>query len=258
MTPLVRQAIVWLAAIAAVAATMSLGFWQLRRADEKQQALAALQSRQQMTPWTNADWPCDRAHAASKLPVQRPVVLHGHWLADKTVFLDNRPMDAGSGFIVVTPLLLTGATTPACADRIVLVQRGWVPRDQQDRLHLPQLDTPEDEVQVSGRVMASLSQVYQLGQEVLPEHQAGPVVRQNADPVFWADWLGQAPLVGAVLQLQAAEPADAAQLVRHWPEPGLGQDKHMAYAAQWFAMAAVLAGLTIWFQLVGPRRQRDS
>ena len=256
MTPVVRQALVWLTALVTVGIMTSAGFWQLGRADEKQQAALALQSRQKMAPWTNADWPCGLAKASPQpLPVQRPVALTGHWQAGRTVFLDNRPMDGVSGFIVVTPLQLSGDAAH-CGGHVVLVQRGWVPRDQQDRLHLPDLLTAEDEVKVKGRVSLALSQVYQLGQEVPPEHQSGPVVRQNADVAFWSGWLGHAPLAGAVLQLQAAEPEDDKALLRHWPEPGIGQERHTAYAVQWFAMAAVVIGLTIWFQLISPRRQR--
>jgi surfeit locus 1 family protein len=259
MTPLLRQLAVWLLAIVLMAVTTSAGFWQLRRADEKARALAAMQARQEAEPWGNADWPCDPADDASTLPAQQPVVLRGYWLADKTVFLGNRPMDQGSGFIVVTPLVLTPEHSGHCGGHIVLVQRGWVPRDQQDRMHLPDLLTPDVEVEVTGRVVPALSQVYQLGQEeAQPERRSGHVVRQNADVAFWSGWLGQAPLVGALLQVQAAEPEDADELVRHWVEPGFGEDRHKAYALQWFVMSAVVAGLTIWFQVISPRRQRDT
>jgi surfeit locus 1 family protein len=143
----------------------------------------------------------------------------------------------------------------SCPQGIVLVQRGWVPRDPADRLRLPALDTPPGEVQLAGRVMTGLSQVFQLGAEPPPVPASAPVVRQNADDVFWTQWLGQPSLAGAVLQVQAATPSDAPVLLRQWAEPGQGQDKHLAYAAQWFAMAAVVAGLTIWFQIIRPRRQ---
>ncbi|MGC4061704.1 MAG: SURF1 family protein [Aquabacterium sp.] len=268
MTPLLRQLALWTLAITLMVVTTSAGFWQLRRAEEKTSALAAMQVRQEARPWGNADWPCEVAIGAAigaahdtskKLPAQQPVVLRGHWLAGNTVFLDNRPMDQGSGFIVVTPLVLTPEQSGHCRGHIVLVQRGWVPRDQQDRTHLPDLLTPDAEVEVTGRVVVALSQVYQLGQEAEPPpHQTGHIVRQNADAAFWTTWLGQAPLVGAVLQVQAAQPADAPELVRHWAEPGFGADRHKAYALQWFVMSAVLAGLTIWFQIISPRRQRDT
>jgi surfeit locus 1 family protein len=255
MTPVRRRMLVWLAATASIALTVSLGCWQLRRADQKRAAYAELQSRQHLRPWSNADWPCAVAPDDHALPQQRPVRLTGHWLAQRDVYLDNRPMDGASGFIVVTPLRLTTVGGSACADRVVLVQRGWVPRNAHERLQLPAVPTPEGEVQVVGRVLSSLSQAYQLGDEAVPLAGKGPLVRQNANAAFWSSWLGQAPLVGAVLQVQAEDPAVAASMLRrHWPEPGQGQDKHLAYAAQWFAMAGVIAALTLWFQVIRPRR----
>jgi surfeit locus 1 family protein len=262
---------VWVAAAATVAVTLSAGIWQLGRAEQKKSAESALLKQRELPAWTGADWPCrtvgavgaDTSSPASvgvpmPLPVQRPVVLRGHWLAGRTVFLDNRPMGVGTGFIVVTPLRLSPTTGGTCQNGIVLVQRGWVPRHAHDRLLLPSVDTPEVEVEVIGRVMSALSQVYQLGVETPPGQASAPLVRQNADTAFWSAWLGQAPLMGAVLQVRAAEPSDAAVLQRQWPEPGQGQDKHLAYAAQWFAMAGVVAGLTIWFQIIRPSRQRRS
>jgi surfeit locus 1 family protein len=267
-----RLGLVWLAALVSVGLTVSLGCWQLRRAEQKRLAWAELQSRQHLPAWGNADWPCRVAAPGSPapgqalapdLPQQRPVLLTGHWLTSRTVYLDNRPMDGASGFIVVTPLQLAGGAA-ACAGGIVLVQRGWVPRDAQDRLHVPVVPTSAGEVQVVGRVLSGLSQAYQLGEEAaLPDARA-PVIRQNASPPFWSAWLGQAPLVGAVLQVQDEHVTDAPfaatthalplVLRRHWPDPGQGQDKHLAYAAQWFAMAGVIALLTVWHQILRPRR----
>jgi surfeit locus 1 family protein len=272
MTPVAHQAsgqptrpwLVWLAAAISAGLMVSLGCWQLRRAAQKQAAYTQLQSRQHLPAWTNVDWPCRMADEAKEtLPQQRPVALKGEWLAEHTVFLDNRPMDGASGFIVVTPLRLA-ASGSACAGRVVLVERGWVPRDAHDRLHLPAVPTPRGEVQVVGRVQSALSQAYQLGEEPNVTDTQAPLVRQNAGASFWATWLGQAPLVGAVLQVQAEAPitqaasgvagASVPVLRRHWPEPGQGQDKHLAYAAQWFAMAAAIAALTLWYQVIRPRR----
>ena len=256
-----RRLLVWVSAMAAIGVTASAGVWQLGRADQKRAAETALARQREAPPWTNADWPCERApQAAARLPVHRPVLLRGHWLARHTVFLDNRPMGSASGFIVVTPLRLSGRDGD-CPGPVVLVQRGWVPRHAGDRLRLPVVETPAQEVAISGRVASGLSQVYQLGVEpaAAPVVQgSAPVVRQNADSAFWSAWLRQAPLAGAVLQTEPARPSDAAALRRAWPEPGQGQSKHLAYAAQWFAMAAILAGLTLWFQVILPARRRSS
>ena len=254
MTLVQRRAVVWLAALLCTALTMRLGFWQLNRAAEKRQAYEHMLMQRTQAPWHNEDWPCDPTWDAGRLPFYKPVIVQGQWLVDKTVFLDNRPMDGMSGLVVVTPLLLSGGEG-ACHHRIVLVERGWVPRNAGDRSLLPLVPTSAGPVTVHGRVTTGLSRTYQLGDEAMPAPHASPVLRQNADVAFWRHWLGQAPLAGALLQVQAGGLAEQADVLRrNWPEPGQGQDKHLAYAAQWFAMAAVIIGLTAWFQVIRPRR----
>lgn len=254
MTPLQRRLVVWLVALLCMALAARLGFWQLSRAAEKQQAHEQMLAQRAQAPWRNEDWPCDPSLNPERLPFYKPVVLQGHWLVDKTVFLDNRPMDGMSGFVVVTPLVLEGGAG-ACRQRIVLVERGWVPRDVRDRSVLPAVPTDNGAVTVRGVVAQGLSRTYQLGDEALPASPRGPQLRQNADVAFWRHWLGQVPVAGAVLQVQAETPPPQGDaLRRHWPEPGQGQDKHLAYAAQWFAMAAGIIGLTLWFQIIRPRR----
>ena len=139
----------------------------------------------------------------------------------------------------------------------MLIQRGWVERDPRDRLRLPNLPSVTGVVSVSGRLVASVSRVYQLGEEatpVFPAQSGATVIRQNADEKFWRAWLGQVPLPGAVLQTRAARGEDADELHREWPAPDLGRDKHLAYAAQWFALSLLTAGLTVWFQWIRPQR----
>lgn len=262
MTLVSARAVVFLAALVSVGLTTQLGRWQLGRAEAKQAAQAELAARSHLPPWGNADWPCAQSGAAS-LPLQQPVRLRGHWWPERSVLLENRPMGGRSGFIVLTPLRLSPSANAACVGRVVLVQRGWVPRDAQDRLRLPALPSPAGEVLVSGRLMAEPSRVYALGEEAMPVGP-GPVVRQNADAAFWLAWLGQSPVAGAVLQLQAEQVQTSAMvapgsvpsdgLLRDWPAPDLGQGKHLAYAAQWFAMAALITGLYVWHQLIRPRR----
>ena len=160
-------------------------------------------------------------------------------------------MDGVPGFDVVTPLRLG---TGPCAGRVVLVQRGWVPRDARDRQRVPQWQDSATEVEVPGRVVMQLSRTYALGLEPMPAEGQRRPIRQNADAAFWQAWLGQAPLPGALLQTDGEAPAGTS-LRRHWAAPDVGVGKHQAYAAQWFAMSAVAAGLTLWFQFIRPRRR---
>lgn len=251
MNPVCTRWVAVVAGVATVLATLGLGRWQLRRADEKLALVALTQQRAHERAWTAADWPCA---SQADLPDQRPARLQGRWLADFTIFLDNRPMDGAPGFEVVTPLRLD---TGPCAGRVVLVQRGWVPRDARDRQRVPQWQDGVTEVQVPGRVVMQLSRTYALGQEPVPAEGQRRLIRQNADAAFWQAWLGQAPLPGALLQTDGEVPAGP-PLRRHWAAPDVGVGKHQAYAAQWFAMSAVAAGLTLWFQFIRPRRRMAS
>lgn len=259
-----RRVVVALAALAATGLTVWLGCWQLGRAETKAALANQVAHQASLPPWTAADWPCD-LQAAGSLPLQRPVRLRGRWLHERTVLLDNRSMDGRSGLIVVTPLQL--GERAACPGATVLVQRGWLPRDPaapRDAAHLPTVPRPLGLVEVQGRLVAEPSRVYSMAQEPPPKG-AAPVLRQNVDPAFWAAWLGQSPLAGTVLQLQAE--AELAQvdatapeapagdgLWRQWPAVDHGRGKHLGYAVQWFALAALITGLYVWHQLLRPRR----
>lgn len=264
-----RRAVVALAALAGAGLTIWLGCWQLGRAETKVALAAEVAHQASQAAWTAADWPCD-ARLASRLPLQRPVRLQGQWLHERTVLLDNRSLEGRSGLIVVTPLRL--GERAACPGGIVLVQRGWLPRDPaapRDGAQLPAVPRAVGLVEVQGRLVAEPSRVYAIAPEPVPmAAAAGPLLRQNVDSAFWVAWLGQSPLAGTVLQLQAeivlprAEAASSEAVAsdglgRQWPAVDHGQGKHLGYAVQWFALAALITGLYVWHQLIRPRRAAD-
>lgn len=251
MTPLWARMSVWLAAAAGISLTAGLGVWQMGRADQKQAARAELDARARAPAWTGSDWPCEGDPQA--LPRHQPARLQGAWLHPRSVLLDNRPMNGQVGFVLVTPLRVEAPA--ACRGRVILVQRGWLPRHAQDRTAVPPWPQPEGAVEVVGRLDTDVSRVYALGEEPMPG-PTQPVIRQNAPSSFWAVWLGEPPRPGVLVQVQS-ELNDAASdpLRRQWPEPDLGVDKHHGYAAQWFGLSALLAGLTVWFQIIRPGRQ---
>ena len=141
-----------LLALAGILLTFRLGFWQLDRAAQKLAWQASIAERGQL-PALQAQ---DLTAVGADAQLHRRVHLRGHWLADKTVFLDNRPMQGRVGFFVVTPLQLEGSS------QAVLVQRGWAPRDAQDRSRLPPLATPAGWVEIEGRLAASPSRLYEF------------------------------------------------------------------------------------------------
>lgn len=262
MNPMHKRWLAMAAGVTVALLTARLGLWQIDRAAEKTALAEQQRQRAASRPLTGRDWPCkpiaQHGDAPTSLPTQQPAHLRGHWLSGHTVFLDNRPMDGQPGFFVVTPLKLSGA---ACQGAIVLVQRGWWPRDAQDRQRLPDWPEADGEIDVRGVVQAHVSQTYALGDEGPAPRAASRLLRQNVDDAFWRAWLGQSPLPGALLQghpevMTSVHPVGwvAPGLRRNWPQPDFGVDKHHGYAAQWFALSALSVGLTLWFSVIRPRR----
>lgn len=237
-----RAAWVLLATLVGVALTASLGAWQLSRAAQKIAIQAALTSRAQLPVLSDADLARDAQ--AAELQHYRPARLRGRWVADRTVFLENRQMNARVGFYVVTPLQLEGRP------EAVLVQRGWVVRDLNDRSLLPEIATPNSLVEVEGLIAPPPARLYEFSAV------AAGAIRQNLDLAGFAAETG---LRLAPLSLQQHDSAATANdgLLRQWPPPAVDVQKHYGYAFQWFAMSALMAGLYVWFQLLRPRRKRD-
>jgi surfeit locus 1 family protein len=225
-------------ALLAVSVTLSLGCWQLSRAVQK----AALQARTEaQAALPLADGAVLNAGTPPSELLQRRIAVRGRWLAEQTVFLDNRQMQGKVGFFVVTPLQLESSP------RVLLVQRGWAPRNFQDRRQVPRVVTPTGSVEVLGRIVPLPAKLYELGQS-----EAGPI-RQNLD---LAEFSGQTGLPLLEVSLQQ-EGVASEGLLRDWPQAGSGIEKHHGYAFQWFGLSALIALLYVWFQIVRrfiPRR----
>ena len=228
----------WLLTLAAVLTaglTFSLGQWQLRRAAQKESVQAKIDAKN-MLPALDA-----RALAAAKNianEIYRKASVLGVWQPAHTVYLDNRPMSGRTGFWVLTPLALEGSK------QVILVQRGWAPRDFDDRNRLPGVYTPGGLVRVEGRIAPPPSKLYAFKGVDL-----GPI-RQNLDLDDFRAETGL-PLMDASL-LQTGAPGDG--LLRDWVPANQGVDRHYGYALQWFSLCALVVGLYFWFQLALPLR----
>lgn len=245
--PTSRSASFWLitlAAVVGVVAGLRLGHWQLTRAWEKEAMEAALAQTSTLAALDNTALLklADKSSA-----IHQPVKLRGSWDAAHTVFLDNRQMDAKPGFYVVTPLRLpeSGAS--------ILVQRGWVPRNFQDRSSLPTVQTATGAVEIEGRIAPPPAKLHDLGSDV-----RGPI-RQNLDLAAFGRETGLALLPVSVVLSVGNRDGSQDGLLRHWPQPALGAGKNYGYAFQWFALSALIAFLYVWFQFgQGNVAQRES
>ncbi len=240
--PGLRFWLVSLAALAGFAVTLSLGFWQLSRAAQKEALQAAIKAQNGLPALNMSAFGPGRDLAPL---VHRNAVLRGTWLAAQTVFLDNRQMDGKPGFFVMTPLRLESS------GGVLLVQRGWVQRNFTDRAQLPQVPTPQGVVEVAGRIAPPPSKLYEFNAAA-----AGPI-RQNLDLAGFRVETGL-PLLDVSLLQTGKTGGEADGLQRDWPEANLGVAKHYGYAFQWWGLAALIATLYVWFQIVRRIRNRRS
>ncbi len=223
--------LITLGTVLAVLLTLALGRWQLSRAAQKLAIQASIEQQSALPGLTDKNL---LGLADPKTEVNRSIVLKGTWLAQHTVFLDNRQMNNKPGLYVVTPLQLQDSTA------VVVVQRGWVARNFLDRNQVPQVETPAGLVQIQGRIAPVPSKLYELGG---PESGR---IRQNLDMVRFSAELGLPLLPVSVQQMGAASEG----LLREWPVVSTGVDTHYGYAFQWFALSALLTLLYVWFQIV--------
>ena len=89
-------------------------------------------------------------------------------------------MDGRPGFYLVTPLLLADGDA-------VLVQRGWLPRNNRDRTQLAPVKTPEGRVRIEARITPGPARLYEF------EAAASGAIRQNLDIAAYAQETGLPP-----------------------------------------------------------------
>ena len=246
-TPSWRTVCVMAAGVLGVAIATSLGFWQLDRAQQKMDWQARMQAQQQAQPLHNDELQqlLQSPTSAQQWHAQlhRRVQLQGHWLAEHTLYLDNRQMHGRPGFFVLTPLQLPNGG-------VVLVQRGWIARNFQDRNQLQPVDTPSALVEIHGYVSGPPARLLAMGEETLSSVTTDNPIRQNVDLSALAQSTGWLLAPGTVVQMGAASDG----LQRDWHQPDSGVATHHGYAFQWFAIATVLAGMLVWFHVLRPAR----
>lgn len=250
------------AALAIVVVAVLLGNWQMRRAEEKR----ALQSQRDAAqrepvellaapaapaaPAANGERPGSAAPDERGSLDGRRVRVRGTFLPQFQVFVDNRTHRGVAGFHVLAPLRI------AHSDRHVLVLRGWVAGDPHKRGRLPEVRTPEEPVEIEGIALRELPRMLELAK--IPPPGPGDRIWQNADLEGYARWSGlsmQPPVVRESLAPRVMGGTFDDGLVREWPQPGAGIETHLGYAFQWYALAALAAGLWVHFVAFGSRRR---
>jgi surfeit locus 1 family protein len=208
--------------IVLIAVLISLGRWQLRRADEKRVLFDSFAAGTDATRLIDLGTPRQRRY-------QR-VEAGGHYDQSRQILIDNMVHAGRAGYFVITPFALTGGGW-------MLVNRGWVPLGA-SRAERPPIPVAGDTRQVRGRADNMPSPGIQLGTKgklapPYPVVAAFPSHAELAQLLEESSWTEAADLV-------LLDPAEPDGYVRSWAPPGFPPMRHVGYAVQWFGLALTL------------------
>ena len=200
---------------------VSLGFWQLDRADDKRSIEASIKQA------NTGSVELIKKEEGLQSKEYYEVRLQGKYLSDKQFIYDNQIVDQVSGYYVLTPYALEGQS------KAILINRGFIPwngrRDKLADIVIGQ-ETREIKVQISKPIKRMELKPSEVGIQF-------PVLIQSIDLQDMAD---RAKVdFSSVIGLLDASASNG--FIRKW-EPYTGSiEKHIGYAVQWFLMALVLA-----------------
>jgi surfeit locus 1 family protein len=215
--------------VVAIVTMVNLGFWQLRRLDERRAFNATIEARYDQPPVPLDDLVPSAAAPGNDLLDEtewRPVTASGVYLPDEAFYVVNRSQNGRAGQNVVVPLRLDDG-------RILIVNRGFVP------LATAVPPVPAVDVELVGRLRAS--QERGLGQ--LADRDDGDLVEvQRIDiPRLTPQLPGE--VVPMYVDLVESMPAEAEPFPEPVAAPDLGEGNHLSYAVQWFVFSiAVVVG----------------
>ena len=211
---------------------LSLGVWQINRANEKQDFLNTEAKR------TNETVELDSIaqYEPSALRYKNATIV-GHYDTKQQFLLDNQ-IDAGkAGYFVFTPFILKNS------NKAILVNRGWIPLIE-PRVTLPNVNfLAENDITVNGRINNFPSIGLKLAGANQPT-KSNPAVVGVIDAQILATVLG-VELFHFQLELDANSPNG---FKREWTVKKIMQpEQHLGYAFQWFGLAFVLTIIFIKF-----------
>ena len=218
---------------------VNLGFWQLRRLDEKRDRNELIEARMDQPVVPVGDLMAPGDDGAVTAARFRQVTADGTYDDDATVVVRNRSLDGAAGAWLVTPLTLDDGTQ-------VGVLRGFVSLDADgDPVRAP---APAGEVTVEGLVV-------------------DPGSFDGTAPSDLAPLLAQDGILPGLVLARSSDPPEPAgasaddatpDSILAVPPPELSEGPHLGYAVQWFIFSAIaLVGYPLVLRRVIARRGKE-
>lgn len=219
---------------------LSLGNWQLNRADEKREIDKGVTEAQNKQVLNLND-----AYGSNLLnEIYRPASIMGHYDFKHQFLHDNRTHKGRPGYHVLTPLILANQKEKN-KPTTVLINRGWIPY-MGTRDNIPDINATETQAEQSITVRGTIknpSQAILLKDEENLANNHYPQTTQAISLTNFSKKLNY-DFLPIVIELDDSETMG---FVREWQAYYGSVDKHNAYAVQWFSMAVIL--LILYFKV---------
>jgi surfeit locus 1 family protein len=201
-----------------------LGIWQLDRRDQRRAANAELSAQLAQPPLLLDDAPLPAEPAALR---DRLATARGRFDYERQIALTDQSWRGQPGFHLLAPLVLADGRTA------VLVDRGWLPLDEEDPARWAAFDEP------GLAVITGTMQLTQPPRVATADEESGP--RQAWYRVDIKAIGRQMPyeLLAVYLRQSPAGGGDSLPY-REAPAVDLSEGPHLGYAIQWFLFAAIL------------------
>ncbi len=215
---------------------ISLGMWQLDRAEQKREIYKKFMLHQSSeTMNLNPEQPIRTDKPAM---LWRNVEATGVFSDEIHILLDNQVVKGEAGYFIFTPFRLSNKEV------WVLVNRGWLPAGN-DRKISPSIETIATEVEIAGVITDVPSSGLLLGD---------PVIESMTDHIFRVQRIDLKEITGLIKRdllpyVFRLKTESAQGFLREWTLPGSGEEMHLGYAFQWFALAATLVIVYIFVTL---------
>jgi len=201
---------------------ISLGFWQLDRAEYKANVQSLIESKQ-----GTATISLDAIAKEEENWLYQPVFAYGKYDLEHQVYLDNQVNNMIAGYSVFTPLKIAD-------DLAILVNRGWLPVGE-SRADLPDISVTSEALRIDGLLSHAPSKTLVLSENV-NNYLQWPTVLQYVDIIEIEKKLDY-KLMPMVIIMDQIEQTNLQPLPIRI---NMRSEKHTAYAFQWFGLSLTL------------------
>lgn len=205
---------------------MSLGFWQLDRADFKDTLQQKIEQRKNLSAVVLGDLP-ESSDDRRYLPVK----IDGVYDTEHSFLLDNKTFKGRVGYHIYTPFKVSES-------KAILISRGFIELGK-SRDVLPEIITVEEAIEIQGLLDLPPSSALVLAENV-QQTERWPVVLQYIDLDEIAKILGYELYDMVVWLDETANDKSAGFYEYDLPVLNLNAAKNNGYAFQWFTMTLAL------------------